>query len=78
MEYPLDLQSVRCVLIRIDYEERLKLSIPQPWYRYNILMVLENGYQSLQEFDSFFNHLSVLFSLYKIQTIIPNFDYFRP
>ena len=24
MEYPLDLQSVQCVLIRIDYEERLK------------------------------------------------------
>ena len=74
MEYPLGLQSVQCVLIRIDYEERPEIQHShQPWYRYNVLMVLENGYQSLQEFGLFFRSSFNMFSLYKIQTIIPNF-----
>ena len=74
MEFVLGLQIGRCVLIRIGCEERLKTQhFPQPLYRYNVLKVLENGYQSLQEFNSFFHSSFCLFSLYKIQTIIPNF-----
>ena len=78
MEFVLGLQIGRCVLIRIGCEERPEIQhFPQPLYRYNVLMVLENGYQSLQEFDSFLQSSFCLFSLYiKYKLLYQIFDYF--
>ena len=78
MEYSPGSQNVQCVLIRIGCEERPEIQhFPQPLYRYNILMVLENGYQSLQEFGSFFQSSFCLFSLYiKYKLLYQIFDDF--
>ena len=80
MEFALGWQIGRCVLIRIGCEERLKIQHShRPLYRYNVLMVLENGYQSLQEFDSFFHSSFCLFSLYKNTNYYTKFlTIFRP
>ena len=80
MEFALGWQIGRCVLIRIGCEGRLKIQHShRPLYRYNVLMVLENGYQSLQEFDSFFHSSFCLFSLYKNTNYYTKFlTIFRP
>ena len=70
--------KVQCVFNSYWLRGKAKNSaFPQPWYRYNILMVLENGYQSLQEFDSFLQSSFCLFSLYiKYKLLYQIFDYF--